>query len=32
MAKATQKLPRFSKRHYEAIALALQDARTSLAH
>ena len=30
MAKATQKLPRFSKRHYEAIALALQGARFHL--
>jgi len=30
MAKAIQKLPRFSKRHYEALALALQDARTHL--
>jgi hypothetical protein len=30
MAKATQKLPRSSKRHYEAIALALQDARMHL--
>ena len=30
MAEATQKLPRFSKRHYEAIALALQGAHTHL--
>ena len=30
MAKASSKLPRFSKRHYEAIALALQDARLHL--
>ena len=30
MAKANQKLPRFAKRHYEAIAEEMQDARTHL--
>ena len=30
MAKADNKLSRFAKRHYEAIALALQDARVHL--
>jgi hypothetical protein len=30
MTKAHSKLPRFAKRHYEAIALALQDARVHL--
>ena len=28
MAKANQKLSRFAKRHYEAIAEAMQEART----
>jgi hypothetical protein len=30
MAKATHNLPHFYKRHYEAIALAMQEARRSV--
>ena len=30
MTKATRKLSRFAKRHYEAIAEAMQEARTHL--
>ncbi|MGB9412942.1 MAG: hypothetical protein WCB26_17265 [Pseudolabrys sp.] len=30
MAKATPKLSRFAKRHYEGIASAMQEARTHL--
>ena len=30
MAKATRKLSRFAKRHYEAIAEAMQEARAHL--